>query len=87
MNETPVAVVTGGAGGLGSAIGRTLASDGFQVVLAGRSLEATQRVADEHRRKRKSRSHIPGRSTSRTVNRSPRSPAISVNDSGASTFW
>jgi NAD(P)-dependent dehydrogenase (short-subunit alcohol dehydrogenase family) len=31
--DTPVAVVTGGAGGLGSAIGRTLAADGFQVVL------------------------------------------------------
>ncbi len=46
MIDIPVAVVTGGAGGLGSAIGRTLASDGFQVVLAGRSLEATQRVAD-----------------------------------------
>ena len=46
MIDIPVAVVTGGAGGLGSAIGRTLASDGFQVVLAGRSLEAAQRVAD-----------------------------------------
>ena len=47
MNETPVAVVTGGAGGLGSAIGRTLTSEGFQVVLAGRNLGAAQRVADD----------------------------------------
>jgi 3-oxoacyl-[acyl-carrier protein] reductase len=47
MNNIPVAVVTGGAGGLGSVIGRTLATDGFQVVLAGRNLEAAQRVADE----------------------------------------
>jgi len=47
MNDTPVALVTGGAGGIGSAIGRTLTSDGFQVVLAGRSLEAAQRVAGD----------------------------------------
>ena len=47
MNDTPVAVVTGGAGGLGSAIGRTLTSEGFQVVLAGRNLAAAQRVADD----------------------------------------
>jgi NADP-dependent 3-hydroxy acid dehydrogenase YdfG len=46
MNETPVAVVTGGAG-LGSAIGRTSISDGFQVVLAGRDLGAAQRGADD----------------------------------------
>ena len=39
--------VTGGAGGLGSAIGRTLTSDGFQVVLAGRNLAAAQKVADD----------------------------------------
>jgi 3-oxoacyl-[acyl-carrier protein] reductase len=47
MNDNPVAVVTGGAGGLGSAIGRTMASDGFRVVLAGRNLAAAQRVADD----------------------------------------
>ena len=47
MVRTPVAVVTGGAGGLGSAIGRTLTSDGFQVVLAGRNLAAAQKVADD----------------------------------------
>lgn len=47
MNEIPVVVVTDGAGGLGSAIGRTLASDGFQVVLAGRNLAAAQCVADD----------------------------------------
>src|SRR6476659_3430778 len=47
MIDTPVAVVTGGAGGLGSAIGRTLTADGFQVVLAGRNLGAAQRVADD----------------------------------------
>ena len=47
MNDTPVAVVTGGAGGLGSAIGRALTSDGFQVVLAGRNFAAAQRVADD----------------------------------------
>jgi 3-oxoacyl-[acyl-carrier protein] reductase len=47
MNDIPVAVVTGGAGGLGSAIGRTLAFDGFQVVLAGRNVAAAERVADD----------------------------------------
>ena len=40
-------MVTGGAGGLGSAIGRTLTSDGFQVVLAGRNVDVAQRVADD----------------------------------------
>lgn len=47
MNQTRVAVVTGGGGGLGSVIGRTLADDGFQVVLAGRNLDGPRRVADE----------------------------------------
>ena len=47
MIDLAVAVVTGGAGGLGSAIGRALAADGFQVVLAGRNLDAAQRVADD----------------------------------------
>lgn len=47
MNTLPVAIVTGGGGGLGSIIGRTLADDGFQVVLADLSEDAARKVADE----------------------------------------
>ena len=46
MSQTRVAVVTGGGGGLGAVIGAVLATDGFQVVLAGRSLASAQRPAD-----------------------------------------
>ncbi|HEY4992287.1 MAG TPA: SDR family oxidoreductase, partial [Nakamurella sp.] len=46
MSQTRVAVVTGGGGGLGAVIGAVLATDGFQVVLAGRSLASAQRAAD-----------------------------------------
>jgi 3-oxoacyl-[acyl-carrier protein] reductase len=46
MNTTPqVAVVTGGAGGLGSVIAAELTRDGFQVVLADRDHEAAETVA------------------------------------------
>lgn len=46
MNNSPVAVVTGGAGGLGSVICRALARDGFQVVVADLDQEAAQSVVD-----------------------------------------
>jgi 3-oxoacyl-[acyl-carrier protein] reductase len=43
-----IALVTGGSGGIGSAISRQLASDGFHVVVhANRSLEAAQRLVAE----------------------------------------
>lgn len=38
MNETPVFLVVGGAGGIGSVVARRLAGQGAQVVLAGREL-------------------------------------------------
>ena len=51
MNETPPrkrALVTGGSGGIGSAICRQLASDGLHVIVhANRHLEAAQRLASE----------------------------------------
>jgi rhamnulose-1-phosphate aldolase/alcohol dehydrogenase len=42
-----VALVTGGGGGIGSAIGRRLAQDGAQVILADIDLESAQRKAEE----------------------------------------
>ena len=51
MNETPSrkrALVTGGSGGIGSAICRQLASDGLHVIVhANRHLEAAQSLAGE----------------------------------------
>lgn len=51
MNETPSrkrALVTGGSGGIGSAICKQLASDGFEVIVhANRHLEAAQSLAGE----------------------------------------
>ena len=51
MNETTPrrrALVTGGSGGIGSAICRQLAADGFHVIVhANRSLEAAQSLAGE----------------------------------------
>ena len=51
MNETPPrkrALVTGGSGGIGSAICRQLASDGFHVIVhANRHLKAAQSLAGE----------------------------------------
>ncbi|MFZ3084866.1 3-oxoacyl-ACP reductase FabG [Rhodoferax ferrireducens] len=50
MNTTPLrkrALVTGGSGGIGSAICRQLAADGFHVIVhANRNLEAAQTVVD-----------------------------------------
>ena len=50
MNTTPLrkrALVTGGSGGIGSAICRQLAADGFDVIVhANRNLEAAQTVVD-----------------------------------------
>lgn len=50
MNTTPIrkrALVTGGSGGIGSAICRQLAADGFDVIVhANRNLETAQTVVD-----------------------------------------
>jgi len=50
MNTTPIrkrALVTGGSGGIGSAICRQLAADGFHVIVhANRNLETAQTVVD-----------------------------------------
>ncbi|UBH07180.1 3-ketoacyl-ACP reductase [Leucobacter sp. Psy1] len=43
----PVAVVTGGGGGLGAAIARGLAVDGFHLALVDRDLKSMERVAAE----------------------------------------
>lgn len=45
----PVAAVTGAAGGLGQAIARRLARDGFRLVLMGRSADTLASVADDLR--------------------------------------
>jgi 3-oxoacyl-[acyl-carrier protein] reductase len=45
-NEAPVAIVTGGAGGIGEAAGRALAQRGFAVVLADRSVQAAADAAE-----------------------------------------
>ena len=42
---TKVALVTGGAQGIGQAIARRLADDGFAVAVADRNLEATKQTA------------------------------------------
>ncbi len=48
LSPQPTAVVTGGSGGIGSAICRRLASDGFAVVVgAGSNLDLAQRIASE----------------------------------------
>ncbi len=45
--SAPVAVVTGGSGGIGSAICRRLASDGYRVVVgAGQNLDRAQAVSE-----------------------------------------
>lgn len=45
--ECPVAIVTGGSGALGRAIGRELLENGYRVVLAARDLGRLQRTADQ----------------------------------------
>jgi 3-oxoacyl-[acyl-carrier protein] reductase len=45
-NVAPVAIVTGGAGGIGEAAGRALAQRGFAVVLADRSVQAAADAAE-----------------------------------------
>jgi 3-oxoacyl-[acyl-carrier protein] reductase len=47
--EGKTALVTGGSRGIGKAIARTLARDGAEVVLTGRSLESATAAADEIR--------------------------------------
>ena len=45
-----VALITGGAGAVGSATARMLAQDGFSVVLADIDIERANAVCDEIRR-------------------------------------
>src|SRR5580704_19609884 len=45
--DEKVAIVTGGGGGIGKAIARSLASEGAKIVLAGRSMERLIRTAHE----------------------------------------
>lgn len=47
MSEQKVAVVTGGSAGIGEAICRALAADGWKVVVAARRLERCRQIADE----------------------------------------
>lgn len=47
MSNRPVAVVTGGGGGIGSATARRLAAAGHDVVVVGRNAGPLQRVAGE----------------------------------------
>lgn len=47
MNDKPVAIVTGGSRGIGAAIVKRLAKDGFCVVAVARNLEKLQQVCDE----------------------------------------
>jgi NAD(P)-dependent dehydrogenase (short-subunit alcohol dehydrogenase family) len=44
MNSAKVALVTGGGTGIGKAIARALAADGFQVAVAGRRIEPLREV-------------------------------------------
>lgn len=47
LSSAGVYIVIGASGGIGSAIARNLASDGARLILAGRSLERLQPLADE----------------------------------------
>jgi NADP-dependent 3-hydroxy acid dehydrogenase YdfG len=47
INETRVAIVTGGGSGIGKAAALALLKDGWRVALAGRRADALQQVADE----------------------------------------
>ncbi len=47
MTDRDVAIVTGGAAGLGEAIGRRLASEGYAVVITDVDAEGATRVADD----------------------------------------
>ena len=47
MNEKPVAIVTGGSRGIGAAIVKRLARDGFHVVAVARNMEKLQQVCAE----------------------------------------
>ena len=46
----PIALITGAGGGIGRSVCLKLAELGYHIVLAGRSLEALNAVADEIRR-------------------------------------
>jgi 3-oxoacyl-[acyl-carrier protein] reductase len=47
MNEKPVAIVTGGSRGIGAAIVKRLAHDGFHVIAVARNMDKLQQVCAE----------------------------------------
>ncbi len=47
MNDKPVAIVTGGSRGIGAAIVKRLAKDGFHVVAVARNMDKLQQVCGE----------------------------------------
>ena len=76
-----VAIVTGGASGIGAAIVDAYASKGATVVILDRALEAAQRKVSEGRRRPRSPATSPARSRSLT----PSKP--SPTSSPRSTSW
>ncbi len=47
MTNTRVAIITGGASGIGAAFSRLLASEGIKVIIADRQMELAQSVVDD----------------------------------------
>ena len=70
-----VALVTGGASGLGAESGRRLAREGASVVLTDLAVEAGQAVADEILAAGGTAKRKPVDRLSRTTTRSPRATA------------
>ena len=47
MTDNPIALVTGGGTGIGAAVAKRLAADGFDIIVAGRRREPLERVVTE----------------------------------------